>query len=64
MEERDNIIIDDQEYHLGHFDEFGQFKYNTDYSEQYINTKPRKKSHIDLKDLSEENFLGLIAAKN
>ena len=44
---------------LGHFDEFGQFKWN------YVQKEKRKRAHhIELKDLSEKNFLDLIEAKN
>jgi len=48
-----------QEELLGHFDEFGQFQYNLSrYTNEVI-----KRPHVDLKDLSEENFLDLIACK-
>ena len=45
---------------LGHFDEFGEFKYN--HFEKEVNKGER--AHIDLKNLSEQNFLDLISAKN
>jgi hypothetical protein len=50
---------------LGHFDEFGQFRYNKVYYDRDLEDFHRKtKQHIDLKDLSEQNFLDLIDAKN
>lgn len=45
---------------LGHFDEHGQFKYSHLDQDQNKETK----THIDLKHLSERNFLELIEAKN
>ena len=45
--------------HIGQFDEDGQFKYNVIKGKD---TQP-KKMHIDLKDLSEQNFLDLTADK-
>ena len=45
---------------IGHFDEFGQFKYNTPKKQ----TERAQLMHYDLKDLSEQNFLDLIGAKN
>lgn len=52
--------VDTQEYdHIGHFDDNGQFKYNVIKKDD---VQP-KKMHIDLKDLSEQNFLDLTADK-
>jgi hypothetical protein len=48
-----------QEELQGHFDEFGQFNYK---NLKYRNER-KKKPIINLKDLSEENFLDLIACK-
>jgi hypothetical protein len=51
----------DDDLPLGHFDEFGVFKYNAALD---IDKHEKKKTTIDLKDLSERNFVDLLAAKN
>jgi hypothetical protein len=42
---------------LGHFDEFGTFKY-------HLKEEPAQRQMIDLKDLTEKNFNDLLGAKN
>jgi len=49
-----------QEELLGHFDECGQFQYNLSRYTNEVVQRP----HVDLKDLSAENFVDLIAGKN
>ena len=55
-----------QEQQLGHFDEFGEFQYDSTglNEDDVLGSKKKKKAVIDLKDLSEQNFLDLIASKN
>ncbi len=53
-----------ESFELGHFDEFGQFVYNKAYFGQDEDEEGKKKRHIDLKDLSKQDFLDLTEAKN
>lgn len=59
-DESDLETMSVQEELQGHFDQFGQFKYK---SKKYLNER-KKKQQTELKNLSEENFLDLIAGKN
>lgn len=49
---------------LGHFDDEGMFKYQVNEHDQITMRKERKKQIVNLKDISENNFIELIAAKN
>lgn len=51
-----------QEESLGHFDEFGQFRYKRIDVGKGSQAKAMKT--IELKDLTEQNFLDLLGAKN
>ena len=68
-EETDIKNPESNQNHLGHFDDDGQFIYNTQTNfidEDYFNahSNSNRKMHLNLKDLSEQNFVDLIAAKN
>mmetsp|Transcript_14565 Transcript_14565/g.24858 ORF Transcript_14565/g.24858 Transcript_14565/m.24858 type:complete len:124 (+) Transcript_14565:1790-2161(+) len=65
MADEETPMEDDPQFNLGYFDEFGQFKYNKAfYDAERDNYQGKQKRHIDLKDLSEKNFVDLIADKN
>ena len=63
MEANSESQQDQPDEAIGHFDEFGQFKYHN-YNYIHKDQKKTGKTHIDLKNLSEQNFLDLIEAKN
>lgn len=58
-EDQNQLIVDDTA--LNQFDEFNQFRYNEFDAAKY---DKENKTTIDLKDLTENNFIDLLAAKN
>ena len=59
--EQASLDMNQEDFQLGYFDDFGQFRYNKlDFEEQ---NEPQRK-HIDLKDLTEQTFLELTESKN